>query len=224
MRRNAGCPACRQRHRGDGEVPPEWPLLPAFSWIRERLQVLPALGREEAHGGVHGEHGETGAEDQRHFANACRCGECNDEHQDEGFDALEGRRSKPPDGLRDDGEHEGLDPQDDARSGRSGAVAHVCPGEGDGQRRRGQDEAEAGRPEAAPPCAGRPQVHGHLGRIRARDQVRDAEHVDEFLVRCPVPFTSEFAPHDRDVGSRPPECDHAEAEEIPRNFADRAAG
>src|SRR4030095_489805 len=67
-----------------------------------------------------------------------------------------------------------------------------------------------------------PDVNGHLGRIRAGDQIRRAEQVEKLVARKPAASPDDLILHHRDVRRRAPERDHAQLEKEERKLFERS--
>jgi hypothetical protein len=78
------------------------------------------------------------------------------------------------------------------------------------------------RDEPGPSGAHVAEVDRHLGGVRARDQVRHPEQVEEALVGHPATAAHDLVAHERDVRRRPAERDQPELEEEPENLPDGA--
>src|SRR5262245_25153193 len=65
-------------------------------------------------------------------------------------------------------------------------------------------------------------VNGHLGRIRAGDQIRRAEQIEKLVVRKPAASPDDLILDHRDVRRRAAERDHAQLEEEERKVYERA--
>src|SRR5207245_10906111 len=98
------------------------------------------------------------------------------------------------------------------------------PRGGPAGRRGGEEEAGRAGDEARPARAGVAEVNRHLGGVRAGNQVRHAQEVEEALVTHPLPPRDDLLAHERDVGGRPADADDAELHEEERDLAEGRGG
>src|SRR5206468_13018160 len=100
-----------------------------------------------------------------------------------------------------------LEAVEEAADQRLGAGAGVRRRERPDDRRSGEDERGAAGEEARPARAAIAEMHRLLGGVRAGNQVRHAQEVEEALVTHPRPPRDDLLAHERDVGGRPAEAD-----------------
>ena len=101
-----------------------------------------------------------------------------------------------------------------------GSVLGVQPGDRTDDHDGRNDERRAGGDESARTGSTQPDVHGHLGGVRAGDEIGRADHLHEFLVAQPAATTNGFVAHHGDVGGRTAESDQAEFEHELRDLGD----
>ena len=65
-------------------------------------------------------------------------------------------------------------------------------------------------------------LHRHLGRVRAGQQVGEADQVDHLLIGQPAPALNDLPLHEGDVGGRTTESDDAERAEDEHELAQAA--
>ena len=133
--------------------------------------------------------------------------------RDDGQRAAQRRPSQPDDRLRDDGDHDGLDPIEEPADLRQRLIGDICPGERQHDSHRWDDEAGAGEEESRPARAQVAQVDRQLRRAWPWDQVDRAEKVEEALLAQPLASFDTLLAHERDVRRRSAEGNPAEREE-----------
>jgi hypothetical protein len=134
---------------------------------------------------------------------------------------LDGCLAEPPQRLDDHRDDHGLDPAHHALDLGERAVLDIHPRDRADDRDGRQDEARARDQQTRQTSTGVPDVDRQLGRVRARDQVRRAEQVEEVLARHPLSPSHDLVLHHRDVRRRPTERDEAELAEQARELAQR---
>ena len=113
----------------------------------------------------------------------------------------------------------GLTPYSSASAAGRCSVLDVGPGQDEDDRGRRQDEGQAGRHEADATGAKPSDLHRHLGRVRAGQEVGEADEVDHLLIGQPAPALNDLALHEGDVGGRAAETDDAERAEDEHELA-----
>jgi hypothetical protein len=124
--------------------------------------------------------------------------------------------------VDDHGDDHRLDPAQEALRLRQPAPPDVERGDAGRQDGCRQDEAHAGHDEprpARPPVA---DVDRQLGRVRAGDEIRGPEEIDELLAGEPAAPPHRLLLHHGDVGRRTAEGHRAEPQEEQRHLAQDA--
>ena len=125
---------------------------------------------------------------------------------------LHGSSAQLPQGRYDDGDDDRCDPGKDAGDLRKRAVPHVAPRDHADDERRWKDEAHAADEQSRPAVPRQADVDGQLSRVRAWNEVRRANVVQELFARQPSTAAHDFVLHQRDVRSRPAEGRRSEAQ------------
>jgi hypothetical protein len=120
---------------------------------------------------------------------------------------------QPHERLHHDRDHHGLERVQRTCGDRKLAESHVQVGDRHHDQYSGQNEARAGNQEADRPATHMPDVDRQFCRVRAGNQVRRAEVVEELLAREPFSAHHDFLFHHRDVRGRSTEGDRSELQE-----------
>ena len=128
---------------------------------------------------------------------------------------------KTPEGLKDDGNDNGLDSIENIRYRRELAKPDVEPSQtGDHQCRR-KDETATRDQQTSPAGAQVANVDRYFARTGSGNEIACAKQVEEFFTREPMPPSNEFVLHYRDVCCWPPEGCSTQPQKEQSEFPER---
>ena len=136
---------------------------------------------------------------------------------------LQRARADPPDGMQHDGQHRGLEAEEQPCDETDIAEGGIDPAQAQDRQETRQDEQRAGN-EAALGAVQQPaDIDRQLLRLRPRQQHAVVERVQEAVLADPALFLDQNSVHHGDLAGRPAEAQRGDAKPDPHGVGEHDA-